>query len=292
MGRSASAAAADCQARRDRQPPCGRGRSHGVCHCLPPRCRAVICSAKPTGAAWHGRCEMKWTVRLLAFLLVLPACPPARGQDDKTKEQAQALAEIEKLGGATLADPDHPGKPVVEVNLRFKEATDSTLAHLKAFPHLKRLFVGGCPVTDDGLANLKELTHLEQLELSHADPAEARKITDAGLAHLQGCASMKDLRLVGRPVTDAGLPSLKRMTKLETLDLYGTKITDNGLAQLKGLTNLRQLTLGNNPKITDEGLTPLKGLTNLRDLDVTRTEVTDAGVKELQKTLPKVKIKH
>ena len=235
---------------------------------------------------------MERAVQALALGLFLLAGPMAWAREDKTKDQALALAEIEKLGGATLNDEDRPGKPVVEVNLRFKEATDSTLAHLKAFPDLKRLFIGSCPVTDEGLANLKELTHLEQLELSQGDAAQARKITDAGLVHLQECTNLKDLRLVGIPITDAGLASLKRMTQLETLDLYGTKITDKGLAQVKGLTSLRQLALGNNPKMTDEGLAQLKGLTNLRELDLRQTEVTDAGVEDLQKALPKVKIRH
>ena len=43
-------------------------------------------------------------------------------------------------------------------------------------------------------------------------------------------------------------------------------------------------------KVTDVGLAHLKGLTKLRFLDLGKTAVTDAGIKELQKALPKAKI--
>ena len=59
---------------------------------------------------------------------------------------------------------------------------------------------------------------------------------------------------------------------------------------LKGLTNLRILILLN-PQITDAGLVHLKGLTNLRELYLSSVEgvdsqITDAGIADLQKALP------
>ena len=42
--------------------------------------------------------------------------------------------------------------------------------------------------------------------------------------------------------------------------------------------------------MTDAGLEHLKGLTKLQSLDLRNTQVTDAGVKGLQKALPKCKI--
>jgi hypothetical protein len=55
------------------------------------------------------------------------------------------------------------------------------------------------------------------------------------------------------------------MTALKTLDLNFTRVTDAGLAHLKGLTNLGEVGL--------EG-----------------TQVTDAGVRDLQQALPSLKI--
>ena len=53
---------------------------------------------------------------------------------------------------------------------------------------------------------------------------------------------------------------------------------------LKGLTGLQTLSLSN--KITDAGLVHLKGLTKLKELDLYGTNITDAGVTDLQKALP------
>ena len=54
---------------------------------------------------------------------------------------------------------------------------------------------------------------------------------------------------------------------METLSLYITDITDAGLEHLKGLTNMKKLVLIN-------------------------TRITDAGVAELQQSLPKCRVSH
>jgi Leucine-rich repeat (LRR) protein len=57
---------------------------------------------------------------------------------------------------------------------------------------------------------------------------------------------------------------------------------------LKGLTSLQTLNLSGS--ITDSGLVHLKGLTNLQQLYLEDTQITDAGVADLQKALPNCKI--
>jgi hypothetical protein len=42
--------------------------------------------------------------------------------------------------------------------------------------------------------------------------------------------------------------------------------------------------------VTDAGLKELAGLKSLQSLDLSRTKVTDAGLKELQKALPDCEI--
>jgi hypothetical protein len=44
--------------------------------------------------------------------------------------------------------------------------------------------------------------------------------------------------------------------------------------------------------ITDAGLVHLAGLTNLKTLYLFRTQITDAGVAELKKSLPNCEIRH
>ena len=60
---------------------------------------------------------------------------------------------------------------------------------------------------------------------------------------------------------------------------------------LKGLTSLEELDLSDT-QITDAGLEDLKGLTRLEELYLHGTQVTDAGIKELRKALPKCLIQH
>ena len=55
---------------------------------------------------------------------------------------------------------------------------------------------------------------------------------------------------------------------------------------------LEVLGLENTIGVGDAGLVHLKGLANLRELNLDGTKVTDAGVKGLQKALPKLKIIH
>jgi len=72
------------------------------------------------------------------------------------------------------------------------------------------------------------------------------------------------------------------------VDLGSSRITDTGLVHLKGLTSLQTLNLSGS--ITDSGLVHLKGLTNLQQLYLEDTQITDAGVADLQKALPNCKI--
>jgi hypothetical protein len=44
--------------------------------------------------------------------------------------------------------------------------------------------------------------------------------------------------------------------------------------------------------VTDRGLEHLRGLTNLKLLDLYDTRVSDAGVRALQKALPKAEVSH
>ena len=47
-----------------------------------------------------------------------------------------------------------------------------------------------------------------------------------------------------------------------------------------------------NTQVTDAGLGHLKGLAKLQELNLMLTQVTDAGVDDLQKALPKCRIHH
>ena len=75
------------------------------------------------------------------------------------------------------------------------------------------------------------------------------------------------------------------------LDCNGTSITDAGLVHLKGLTHLEWLAL-RRTRVTDAGLAHLKGLGGQSEIYLgwDKAKVTDAGIQELQRAMPKAKI--
>jgi hypothetical protein len=73
--------------------------------------------------------------------------------------------------------------------------------------------------------------------------------------------------MIGDEITDAALEKLKAFPQLKSLSLANTKVTDAGLKHLEGLSQLKELTIHFTPK------------------------VTEAGVRDLQKALPDLKIK-
>jgi internalin A len=94
-------------------------------------------------------------------------------------------------------------------------------------------------------------------------------VTDAGLGHLKGLATFwRKLSLRRTQVTDAGLVRLKGLARIiHSLDLSGTQVTNAGLGHLKDLVYLKEVSL-------------------------IETKVTDKGIADLQKALPRARIAH
>ncbi|HLN32122.1 MAG TPA: hypothetical protein VK395_30605 [Gemmataceae bacterium] len=117
-------------------------------------------------------------------------------------------------------------------------------------------------------------------------------VTDVDLGSLSGLEQLQEVYLIQTKVTDAGLTPLAACSRLHTLDLAGTQVTDAVMPVLSKLTELKTLGLSNT-KVTDAGILKLKTLRNLQLLDVSSCKaVTSAGIQELQKSLPQVKILH
>jgi hypothetical protein len=200
---------------------------------------------------------MRMYVRLAFAGLFLLATQSMLRAEDAKAEEARAVREIKRLGGSVEVDANSPGMPVVGVDLKHTKVVDASLEHLKGLTRLEILLLKDTTVTDGGMVYLKGLTNLEALELGRT------KVTDKGLEHLKGFG------------------------KIRRLDLGGTQVTDKGLEHLKGLTSLETLNLANASGVSDLGLVHLKGLTNLRTLNLDGTKVTGAGVRDLQRALPK-----
>ena len=193
------------------------------------------------------------------------------------------------------------------------KVTDKGLEHLKGSVNLQRLYLYGTPITDEGLVHLEGLTDLRLLHLvgtrvstdglkhlkgmTKLEQLDYYGIDDTGLSHLKALTSLKTLQLYRCIVTDAGLEHLGGLTNLQSLHFGSAQITDDGLKHLKKLTALRDLSLdappghygGGNP-ITDAGIEHIKGLTKLEILNIRHTQVTNAGVRQILKELPQLKV--
>jgi Leucine-rich repeat (LRR) protein len=207
-----------------------------------------------------------------------------------TYAQVERLTRLERLNLLT-SSLDYSGleRPKGLTNLAVlsligTKVTDADLVNLKGLTKLTVLDLGSTQVTDAGFVHLAGLPHLARLRLSHT------RVTDAGLAHLNGRFKLISLDLSGTFFTDSGLWYLYWLPNLSDLNLSNTNVSDAGLVHLKGLTSLSILDLGGNIPVTDAGLAHLKGLAKLSFLDLTKTRVTDAGVKGLQQALPSLKI--
>lgn len=83
-------------------------------------------------------------------------------------------------------------------------------------------------------------------------------------------------------MTNSGLQKLTKLTKLQSLELSGSRITSEGLAAvLPAWKNLRQLSLWNVEGLDDAIAGPLAELEHLEMLDLSRTPLTDEGLREL-----------
>jgi hypothetical protein len=183
------------------------------------------------------------------------------------------------------------------------------------------LHLGNTKVTDEGLRFLKEIPELRHLGLgeegpwdfSHKPLPETSRITDAGLAHLRDLKQLQSLHIRGLSVTDAGLDSLSGLSNLHNLFLSRTRVQGPGLASLKSLPQLLYLSLDgstvsgkelsrlaglpslgllslNGIPLTTDGLTALKPLTSLSHLEIRGCGLSDAQVKDLQMSNPKLHI--
>ncbi len=79
---------------------------------------------------------------------------------------------------------------------------------------------------------------------------------------------------------------LAPLKQLQVLDLSGSQVGDAGLKDLAALKGLRSLALYGT-KVTDKGLKDLAAVKQLEVLFV-RNEVTDEGLRQLQKALPRL----
>lgn len=140
----------------------------------------------------------------------------------------------------------------------IREIAPEGFAHLAHLKQLRLLSIVAMTVRDDDLRYLRDLHTLEDLSVNLSE------IRGPGLRHLEGLPVLHELCLDLSYITDEHLGSLRELPALRALRLQGAPITDVGLRDTIGhLTQLELLDLtGTN--ISDAGIAHLRGLSRLR----------------------------
>jgi hypothetical protein len=98
------------------------------------------------------------------------------------------------------------------------------------------------------------------------------------------------LRLDGSKATDSSLSHVGCLTSLQHLSLDNTQVTDLGLVHLKGLTGLSSPN-SHIGEFSGRRLLFMRHLGEPLNLSLVNTRVTDAGVADLQRALPGLRIR-
>jgi len=185
--------------------------------------------------------------------------------DDITGDWLQAhddLSELQitdlTLAETALTDADLARlvstHPLEFVNFRAEHVGDATIDALSSRSKLRLLQIRQSPLTDEQFARLP----LGQLE---------------------------ELRIDETGITPAGLQELRRAQRLVLLVIDGRQIDESTARILAGLPAFRQIEL-TGEAVTDDQLALLPAIAALEFVTLSRTAVTEEGLKALRAALP------
>jgi len=142
------------------------------------------------------------------------------------------------------------------------------------------------PIDGDELGFLGHLSRLRQLDLSRTG------VTDNHMPLIAQAQNLEKLKLRGGAITAAGLRHLPVYELMNSFTASANKAFDDEslLVIIEKMPNLRTLLFAGAP-VTDEGFLKLASMTSLRDLRIQNTKISDEAVAELQKQLPKCKVR-
>ena len=194
------------------------------------------------------------------------AASPALRQSKPVAATEAAVAQwIAKLGGkATVREG-----AIREVELSRTPITDTQLSHLASLKAIEVLNLETTEVGDLGVAALTPLTSLHTLNLSHT------MLSSKGLLSVGKLTNLKRLN-IGHTLVET-LQGIEQLSKLEGLSVSGNGVGDTALTSLAALSSLKELDLSYT-EISDAGL---KKLPPLQSLDLNATEIGDDGFEVL-----------
>jgi hypothetical protein len=222
-------------------------------------------------------------------------------KDRVTDEGMKSLNEAGVLHALPQAKTRSGGRPssagdAEYFDLQDSAATEDGLKYLSSLKNLTMLNWPANRVTDGAVKNLRAagLVHaLPQATFRGKRPTkaadvdafhfESTKMTDAGLKDLAALPHLRYIHITNKRVTDEALKNLREAGLLHALPMVqsaGGKVRPAKSDEVSRL-DLR------GTAVTDAGLKELKEFKDLMLLQLDTRHVTDAGVAELRRALPR-----
>jgi hypothetical protein len=196
--------------------------------------------------------------------------------------EQDAIKSVMSAGGKLQYDKIGKKRVVGSVSLKGTKTTDTVLKDLLEFPALSRVEVKDATnVTATGVGDLARVKKLQTLELQGAF------VTDDAAKALTAATGLTELKISDGELTDDGVKALASLTRLHALTLTkNAKIRGTTVPALVALRDLGTLSITGAQLGDLPGWSALKKLSKLTSLSLTRSEVTDAGLKELAQVTP------
>lgn len=175
---------------------------------------------------------------------------------------------------------------VTYITLRGDRFNDDWLPRLRRCPKLDSLHLVEAPISNTGLSVIDELpTHLSGVSLY-----SCMGVSDGGLRYLKRQRSISWLHLDAIDLNGEGLRYLVQLPNLTTLGLENcTALNGSNLAHLQECKKLELLYL-NGSAIVDANLEVLLKLPSLKEVQLSRTNVTPAGIARLKTAAPQLSV--
>lgn len=197
-----------------------------------------------------------------------------------------------------------------DLDIAYTQIDDAGVELLAELPHLERLAMGGNRIGVASVSLLRTFPALRTLDLSGVQRVDSGEwglpATPAMFQELGGLSRVTSLNLSGAVLTDrgadrpgqkeslrtkiGGLGGLCISNALTSLDLSRTPVDEEGLRQLKGCKALRELRLAMTPNLDDRSVSALASLPALQAVDLEGTAVTAAGIAELKRANPALRV--
>jgi beta-lactamase regulating signal transducer with metallopeptidase domain/Leucine-rich repeat (LRR) protein len=199
----------------------------------------------------------------------------------------EPLAQLTHLQALCVETPDNEGRRTPrQAQIPVGDALARVASRL---PALQSVIIDR-RMSERGLAAVASLKRLQTLDL------ELRAVDDQALRIVAPLTELRELRLGGAGMlSPAGFALVERLRALVELDLPGDGLDDNALGSLGSLTELKNLTLrGGDFSGTGFGGTgfvgtvPTRPLAKLEWLDVSGSQLNDAGCIRLAQFCPKL----